>query len=123
VSTPTSPTVRDNPGRRRYEIHDGEQLAGFTTYRLGDGQISFLHTEVAPEFGGRGLARQLVTEELEDARRRGLAVLPYCPYVAKVIAQNLDAYLDLVPEAERHGFRLPRTAEGTGRNAARPMNE
>jgi uncharacterized protein len=123
VSAPTSPTVRDNPARSRYEIHEGEQLVGFTTYRLGDGQISFLHTEVAPEFGGRGLAKQLVTEELADARRRGLAVLPYCPYVAKVIAQNLDAYLDLVPEAERHGFRLPRSAEGTGRSGARPVKQ
>jgi uncharacterized protein len=123
VTSPTSPTIRDNPVRNRYEIHEGEQLVGFTRYRLGDGQISFLHTEVAPEFGGRGLARQLVTEELEDARRRGLAVLPYCPYVAKVIAQNLDAYLDLVPEAERHGFRLPRTADGTGRPGTRTVNE
>ena len=123
MTAPTSASVRDNPAQSRYEIHDGEQLVGFTTYRLGDGQISFLHTEVAPEFGGRGLAKQLVTEELEDARRRGLAVLPFCPYVAKVIAQNLETYLDLVPEAERHGFRLPRTAEGTRRSGPRPVNE
>jgi uncharacterized protein len=103
-----SPTVRDNSARSRYEIYDGEQLAGFTTYKVSDGQISLVHTEIAPEFGGRGLARLLVSEELEDARRRRLAVLPFCPYVRKVIAQNPDAYLDLVPEAERDRFGLPR---------------
>src|SRR5215213_4170281 len=103
-------TVRDDPAESRYEIYDGEQLAGFADYRLTGGQIAFTHTEVDPEFGGRGLAKQLVGEALDDARGRDLAVLPFCPYVRKVIAENAAAYVDLVPEAERDRFGLAEVA-------------
>jgi predicted GNAT family acetyltransferase len=96
-----STSVSDNPTESRYEVHDDGQLAGFAVYRLTGEQIAFTHTEVAPAFGGRGLARTLVTEALDDARRRGLAVLPFCPYVRKVIAGDPGSYLDLVPEGER----------------------
>ena len=105
-STMSTSTVRDNPAESRYEIYDGEHLAGFTTYKLSRDRISFIHTEIAPEFGGRGLARQLVTEELDDARRRQLAVLPFCPFVRKIIAQSPDTYLDLVPHTHRDRFGL-----------------
>ena len=79
-------TVRDNPEHNRYEIYDGEKLAGFSTYKLTSGTIAFTHTEVDPD-SRQGLAKQLVAEELDDARRRGLAVLPFCPYVRKFIAR------------------------------------
>lgn len=100
-------TVHDNPALSRYEVHDGAGLAGFSEYRLTSGKIAFTHTEVDPAFEGRGLARVLVTEALEDARRRGLAVLPFCPYVHKVIAAAPSRYLDLVPLRDRERFKLP----------------
>jgi uncharacterized protein len=100
-------TVRDNPAQHRYEIYDGDRLAGFSDYKLTKTRVAFTHTEVDPAFGGRGLARELVTEELDDARRRGLAVLPFCPYVRKVIASNPEQYLDLVPARDRERFQLP----------------
>jgi uncharacterized protein len=109
---PVTVIVRDNPAESRYEIHDGEQLAGFSAYKLTNQQLAFTHTETDPAFSGRGLAKQLVTEELDDARRRGLAVLPFCPYVRKVIAQNAGTYLDLVPENERQRFGFTEEVAG-----------
>jgi predicted GNAT family acetyltransferase len=99
-------SVRDNPTDSRYEVYDGERLAGFSVYELTSHQIAFTHTETDPAFSGRGLARRLVTEALEDARRRNLAVLPFCPYVRKVIAQDTARFLDLVPQHDhvRFGF-------------------
>jgi uncharacterized protein len=49
----------------------------------------------------------LVDAVLDDARRRGLAVLPRCPFARRVIAENQDAYLDLVPADAREEFGLP----------------
>ena len=103
--------VRDNPEKSRYEIHDGEELAGFSEYKLTHGKIAFTHTEIDPAFNRRGLAQQLVTEELDDARRRGLAVLPFCPYVRKVIASHPEQHLDLVPPRDRERFHLPSAAD------------
>lgn len=102
-----SVTVRDVPEHHRYEIHDGDQRVGLSTYELDGDTITFIHTEIDPAFGGRGLGKVLVTAELDDARRRGLAVRPMCPYVRKVIAEDPDTYLDLVPAAQRARFDLP----------------
>jgi hypothetical protein len=100
--------VHDNPSESRYEIHVDGQLAGFSTYKLGKDTIAFIHTEIAQAFGGRGLAGRLVTEELDEARRRGLGVLPFCPLVRQFIVDHPD-YLDLVPAQDRARFRLPET--------------
>ena len=43
---------------------------------------------------------------LDDARSRGLEVLPRCPYIAGWIARHTD-YLDLVPAASRSRYKLP----------------
>ncbi|MFJ2952787.1 GNAT family N-acetyltransferase [Streptomyces sp. NPDC087226] len=102
-------STSDNPAENRYEIHDDDRLAGFSEYRINGRRIAFTHTETLPDFAGRGLARQLVAEALEDVRRRGLDVLPFCPYVRKVIARHPEVYLSLVPEEDRDRFRLPRT--------------
>lgn len=101
--------VRDNPASSRYEVFAGAELAGFSTYKLRGQRIAFLHTETDPAFAGRGLARRLVTEALDDARRRGLQVLPFCPYVKEVIANNRGDYLDLVPAKDRERFGLEMT--------------
>jgi predicted GNAT family acetyltransferase len=100
-------TVRDVPEHHRYEIRDGEQWMGLSAYKVAGDTIDFTHTEIDQAFGGRGLGKVLVTAELEDARRRGLQVLPSCPYVRKVIAEDPDAFLDLVPADQRARFDLP----------------
>jgi hypothetical protein len=105
-----SPHVQDNPAESRYEIHDDGRLAGFTAYQLRPGTIAFTHTETDPAFAGRGLARRLVTDTLEDVRRRGLAVRPFCQYVRDVIARNPERYLDLVRAEDRDRFELPPVA-------------
>lgn len=103
-------TVRENPAESRFEIFEDDQLAGFAAYELHDGQIDLLHTEIASAFGGRGMAGQLVRAVLDEARERGLAVLPTCPYVRRFITKN-DEYVDLVPAEQRQAFGLDASAE------------
>lgn len=97
--------VRDVPEAGHYEIQVDGKHAGLTAYRLGQDEIAFVHTEVDDAYAGQGLAKILVTEALDDVRKRGLAVLPYCPFVRGFIAKNAD-YLDLVPEDRRAEFGL-----------------
>jgi uncharacterized protein len=98
-------TVVDNPGKFRYEIYAGDELAGFVTYQLGSDVIAFLHTQVEPQFEGKGFASHLARAVLDDARKRGLSVLPYCPYVSEWIQRHPD-YADLVPPPRRQDFGL-----------------
>ena len=97
--------VADNPDQSRYEVFADGERAGFVTYRLQPGQISLLHTEVDDAFEGHGVGGTLVSGVLDDARARGLEVLPHCPFVKSYIAKHRE-YLDLVPEAERGRFGL-----------------
>lgn len=102
-----APIVTDNPAASRYELHVGAELAGIVTYQLRkhDTVISLLHTEVEPAFQGDHLATHLARYSLDDARRRGLAVLPFCPYITSWIKKHPD-YADLVPGERRADFGL-----------------
>jgi predicted GNAT family acetyltransferase len=98
-------TVQDNAAESRYELYDGQSLVGLAEYRLRPGHIAFTHTEVAPEFANRGYATGLVRAALDDARRRDLAVLPYCGFVQHFILDNPE-YASLVPSARRASFSV-----------------
>src|SRR6476660_10142285 len=102
-------SVREAPDKHRFEIWVGEVLAGFTVYRARPEQYTFVHTEIDPAFGGRGLASVLIKAALDAMRERGIAVLPQCPFVRRYISRHCE-YLDLVPAAERARFDLPADA-------------
>jgi predicted GNAT family acetyltransferase len=98
--------IADNREESRYEIRVGGELAGFTQYRSRPGDtIAFVHTEIDERFEGQGLGTRLIGFALDDARSRGLAVLPFCPFVKGYVERHPD-YLDLVPEAQRQRFGL-----------------
>lgn len=77
-------------------MNDEKQLNS-DAYLLPDERADGTSVIRGSELAGTGAARQLVSEILTDARHRGLAVLPYCSYVAGFIRKNSEQYLDLVP--------------------------
>ncbi|GHH52655.1 GNAT family N-acetyltransferase [Streptomyces candidus] len=102
------PQVTDRADKSRYEILGGDgntETAGFAEYHLSEGEIAFLHTEIDNRFAGRGLGGLLARGILDDARTRGLRVLPYCPFIRGWIGKHPE-YTGLVPEADRARFGL-----------------
>jgi hypothetical protein len=97
--------VADAPDRDRFEISVDGEVAGFTTYRARPGLIAFIHTEIDGRFQGRGLADRLIRFALEDAQRRGLAVLPFCPFVKAFIERHRE-FEALVPKKYKEQFDL-----------------
>lgn len=89
--------VADAPARERYEISADGAVVGFTTYKLIPGLIAFVHTQIEEAFQGQGLADRLIAYALDDARRRELQVLPFCPFVKAFIERHRE-YAALVPE-------------------------
>jgi hypothetical protein len=82
-------TVTRNDEDRRYEVHVGDVLAGFTRFRIdGSGRLHFPHTEVDPAYRGRGIAQRVVADAMADVARRGETVVPHCPVVAKYLREN-----------------------------------
>jgi predicted GNAT family acetyltransferase len=90
--------VSNVPAELRYEARDGETLAGLAAYLLTQNHlIVFTHTEVEPGYEGNGVGSQLAKAALDDARTRGLGVVPLCPFIKGWIERHPD-YADLVHE-------------------------
>lgn len=87
--------VKDNPAEERFEIYDGDALAGFLIYEWRDSALALLHTELDKAFGGRGLGSVLVRRTLDQLRERGVEVIPLCPFVKAWIEKHPD-YADTV---------------------------
>ena len=87
--------VRDASAASRYELRVGERLVGHSAYRLRNGRIVFLHTEVDAGSEGRGFGSLLAAGALDDARRRGLTIVPLCPFIAHYVATHPE-YEELV---------------------------
>lgn len=98
--------VRENSNRRRFELWEDGELAGFADFVVVDGVVAVPHTEVEPARTGRGLAGELVRALLDTARSRGQQVLPQCPYVSAWIRRHPE-YVDLVPRERRRAYGLP----------------
>lgn len=87
--------LTDHPEAHRYELRSGDEVVGFIVYRLAGDVITLVHTEVDPAHSGQGHAATLARGALDDARARGLGVVPSCPYVARYIDKHPE-YADLV---------------------------
>jgi predicted GNAT family acetyltransferase len=87
--------VTDNAAESRYEITVDGERAGFAQYRLRPGEIVFTHTEVGEAYEGKGIGSALARGALDDARAKGLAVVPLCPFIKGWIDKHPD-YADIV---------------------------
>lgn len=87
-------TVRNNPAEHRYELTVDGHLAA-TYYKIADGIITFVHTEVPDALAGRGVGSKLVKGALDQVRSQGLKVVPQCPFVKAYIEKHAE-YADLL---------------------------
>ena len=93
--------ISDNEEARRYEAHLDGTLAGFVEYGRVEHRIVALHTEVFPEFGGRGIASALVRRVLADARAAGQKVTPRCPFFVTHFERHPEDADLLAPRSPR----------------------
>lgn len=93
--------VHDEPDNQRYVLEVDGRRAGLLDYRLQSGRIRLTHAEVDPAIERQGFGSRLAAFALDDARDRGLEVLPLCRFVVYYIREHPE-YLDLVPESERN---------------------
>jgi uncharacterized protein len=81
--------VVNNRAHHRYELTVDGHLAA-TYYEVADNVISFIHTEVPPELGGKGIGSKLVKGALDQVRADGLKVIAQCPFVKAYIDKHPD---------------------------------
>lgn len=72
----------------RFTIDVDGATVGHTAYRDRAGERIFHHTEIDEEFGGRGLAGQLVEAAVHETAESGMTVVAVCPYVRRWLTTN-----------------------------------
>jgi uncharacterized protein len=86
--------IVDNPSKHRFELAADGHIAA-TYYEVADGAITFDHTEVPPELGGKGIGSKLVKGALDKVRADGLKVIAKCEFVKGYIGKHPE-YADLL---------------------------
>ena len=68
-----------------FEAKENAERAGLMTYSwAGENQFIIDHTEVSPNFNGKGVGKQLVLAAVDFARKENKKIIPLCPFAKKV---------------------------------------
>ena len=67
---------------------DGKQ-AGLMTYSwAGSDKFIIDHTEVEPDYNGKGVGKEMVYKAVEFAREKNLKIIPLCPFAKAMFQKN-----------------------------------
>jgi predicted GNAT family acetyltransferase len=75
--------IINNLEMRRYELPIADDAVAVTYYKLQDGRVVLLHTEVPNEYGGQGIGKRLAKGVFEALRAEGKRVIAKCPFMAR----------------------------------------
>lgn len=87
--------MQDDGTKGRFVIYEEDTKAGEMTFTwAGDTSFIIDHTEVDPEFGGKGYAAKLVEAGVDYARQRQVKIIPLCPYAGAQFKRH-EEYQDV----------------------------
>lgn len=86
-----------NDTRRGYfeAVEDGKEAGKMTYTWAGDTKFIIDHTEVNPDFNGKGVGKKLVMAAVEYARTNNLKIIPLCPF-AKSVFDKIEEIRDVL---------------------------
>jgi predicted GNAT family acetyltransferase len=86
--------VINNTERQQFQVTADDEVASLE-YRLYEGMIVLMHTEVPEKAGGHGIGSALAEYAFRYARANHLPVKVYCPFVQAYLKRHPE-YQDLV---------------------------
>jgi predicted GNAT family acetyltransferase len=76
--------ITNNTSKSRYELSVDGHLA-IADYRLEGDKLKIMHVETPPELRGQGIAAKVMEGVVEDAKARGLTIVPVCSYAVSYL--------------------------------------
>ena len=74
---------------------NGEEAGRMTYSWSGSKKIIIDHTEVYPQFNGRGVGKSMVLAAIEYARENDVKILPICSFAKSIFDKN-DSLRDVL---------------------------
>jgi uncharacterized protein len=90
--------IFNNIERQQFQVPAGGEIASLE-YRLSEGRIVLMHTEVPEKLAGHGVGSALAEYAFKYARANHLPVKVYCPFVQAYLKRHPE-YDDLVVKAD-----------------------
>ncbi|MDP5200500.1 GNAT family N-acetyltransferase [Flavobacterium sp. DG2-3] len=76
-------------------LEDGKQAGQMTYTWAGNDKFIIDHTEVSPEFNGKGVGKKLVMAAVDYARANNVKIIPLCPF-AKSVFDKVEEIRDVL---------------------------
>jgi predicted GNAT family acetyltransferase len=86
--------IVNNVAQHQFELVVEGHLAT-AHYEINRNVVTFVHTEVPPELGGKGVGSKLVQGALDQVKADGMKVVAECPFVKGWIGKH-PAYQDML---------------------------
>lgn len=83
---------REGDSKGEFVAYENGSIAGKMTFsNAGSRTFIIDHTEVNPEFSGKGVGKEMVMADVAYARENGKKIIPICPFALSVF--NKDSSL------------------------------
>lgn len=78
----------DSDVKKKFELHIEGDVA-YIDYMISKQDIIYLtHTEVPPQWEGKGVGSALISKTLDFIKESGLKMAPLCPFVAAYLKRH-----------------------------------
>lgn len=81
--------------RGEVQLFSDDRKAGKMDISVAEGKLTVYHTEVNPEYEGKGFAKLLLEKLVSYARENDLKIVPLCPYVHAQFKRHPEEYADV----------------------------
>ncbi len=81
--------LKEGESKGEFVAYDNGAVAGKMTYsNAGSKTFIIDHTEVNPEFNGKGVGKEMVMTAVNYARQNGKKIIPLCPFALSVFNKD-----------------------------------
>lgn len=91
----TTNVILNEKGRGEVQLYSDESKAGKMDISVHASRLTVYHTEVDPQYEGRGFAKLLLGELVSYARENSLKIVPLCPFVHAQFKRHPEDYQDI----------------------------
>jgi len=95
-------TISDNQQNQQFEIFLEDERA-YLEYRIKEGDLYLMHTEVPEKLGGKGIASALAAHAFNYARANHMKIKAYCPFVVTWLKKHPEQMDIVIPPPDERG--------------------